>query len=306
MIRDALFLLVLSGILPAGLHAADRVRLATYNVENYVLDETASRQAKSESSRAKVAEILHTLQADIVALQEVGGARALEELRGRVRRLGLDYPHSELVQGWDTNIQVALLSRFPIVGRRPHTRDAFLLSGRRLRVNRGFLEVDVQVRPQYLVTVFSAHLKSRRQAVEADEADIRLEEARLLREKVDQRLRENPRANIVVLGDLNDTKDSQPIRTLIGRGRHQLLDARPAERNGDTGFTPNPRWEPRTVTWTHYYGLEDTYGRIDYILLHPNSAREWLPDQSWIPVVPDWGLASDHRPILVTLETRDR
>jgi endonuclease/exonuclease/phosphatase family metal-dependent hydrolase len=239
-------------------------------------------------------------------LQEVGGEAALADIQSRVRALGLNYPHSAWAQGWDTNIQVALLSRAPIVSRRVHAQDSYLVSGRRFRVSRGILEADIQLTRDYRVTVFTAHLKSRREVPDADQAAMRAAEARILREKIDARLKEDPNANILVLGDLNDTKDSLPVRTIFGRGRHRLVDTRPAERNGDTGYSPNPRHDPRTVTWTHYYGVEDAYGRIDYILAHPNAARELVEGGAMIPSVPNWGVASDHRPILVTIEARDR
>lgn len=284
----------------------ERVRIGTWNVENYLLSAAGTRVAKSEASRAKVAATLKELNADILALQELGGMAAVEDIRARAKGLGLDYPHVEFVQGFDTNIQVALLSRFPIVTRRAHTNDTYLLSGRRFRVSRGILEAEVRVRPDYQVTVFTTHLKSRRVATEADEAEMRKEEARILREKIDRRTQDDPRANVVVLGDFNDTKDSEAVRTVIGRGAAQLVDTRPSERNGDTGYTPNPRWQPRTVSWTHYYGVEDSYSRIDYALLNGNAAREWKAAESRIVTVPDWGLASDHRPLLVVLEARDR
>ena len=40
---------------------------------------------------------------------------------------GLSYPHWEWVSGADTNIHVAVLSRFPILARRPHTNDLRVL-----------------------------------------------------------------------------------------------------------------------------------------------------------------------------------
>lgn len=286
--------------------AGEKVRLATYNLENYVLADTPTRKAKTEESRSQITRILKSLNADVLALQEVGGRPALEDLQSRLKEAGLDYPHAELVQGWDTNIQVAVLSQLPFARRRPHTRDTYLASGRRYHVNRGILETDIQASRGYVLTLFVVHLKSRRTSVEGDEAEMRLAEARILREKVDARLSENPRANIVVMGDLNDTKDSLPVRTILGRGRGRLVDTRPGERNGDSGYTPDSRWEPRTVTWTHYYGKEDTYSRIDYILLHANAEREWLPRESYLPVIANWGLASDHRPVVITLDCIDR
>ena len=70
-----------------------------------------------------------------------------------------------------------------------------------------------------------------------------------------------------MLGDFNDVKDSDSTKEIIGRGRFKLVDTRPAERNGDNAPAENAWFEPRDVTWTHYYGKEDTYSRIDYILL---------------------------------------
>ncbi len=286
---------------PIASEGEEVVRVATYNLENYVLVPTGTRPAKTEASRAKIAGTLAALRADILGLQEVGGLAALEDIRRRSGGAGCEYPYWEHVVGSDTNIQVALVSRFPITARRSHTNAAFLLGGRRHRVSRGFAEVDVAVARDFPLTVFVAHLKSRRTIAEADETELRREEARLLREKIELRLRENPRANVVVLGDFNDTRDSEPVRLLVGRGRHQLLDTRPAERNGDTGYTPNARGQPRTVTWTYHYGVEDTYSRIDYVLLHGNLQERWRPGESYLLALPDWGLASDHRPAMVTL-----
>ena len=74
-----------------------------------------------------------------------------------------------------------------------------------------------------------------------------------------------------------------------------------AERNSDNLPNPsNPRYEPRNITWTHYYGVEDSYSRIDYILLSPGMAREWVKQETYIPMIPNWGIGSDHRPLVAT------
>ncbi|MCW5556401.1 MAG: endonuclease/exonuclease/phosphatase family protein [Verrucomicrobiae bacterium] len=151
-----------------------------------------------------------------------------------------------------------------------------------------------EIMPRHRFTLLTTHLKSRRQTAIADEAELRAAEARILREKVDAILNASPNANVVVCGDFNDTRDSEAIRTLVGRGKSALTDTRPYERNGDTkkgdGY--------RTVTWTHFYGKEDTYSRIDYILLSKGMSREWKADGSYVFSGPDWGLASDHRPVV--------
>jgi endonuclease/exonuclease/phosphatase family metal-dependent hydrolase len=290
----------------ASLFAADLFRIATYNVENYLLQSNDTRGIKAIESRAKVRDHLLAIKADVVALQEIGGLAALHDIRKGLSSAGLDYGHSEIVFGWDTNIQVGVLSRFPITARRPHTNDSYLLQGRRLHVSRGFLEVDIQVNPEYSFTLLTTHLKSRRVVGVADEAEMREQEAILLREKIDARLNGNRDVNLVLLGDLNDVRDSKSTRAVFGRGRNALIDTRPAERNGDNLPNPIPRYDPRNITWTHFYGKEDTYSRIDYILVSPAMAREWVEEETYIFTTANWGLASDHRPVVAAFYTADR
>jgi endonuclease/exonuclease/phosphatase family metal-dependent hydrolase len=161
------------------------------------------------------------------------------------------------------------------------------------------------VNPEYSFTLITAHLKSKRPVPEADEAELRLEEAKVLRRIIDADLAGHPNANLVVAGDFNDNKDSAPLKTILGRGRFKLVDTRPAERNGDSGAAHPPQ-EPRTITWTHYYGKEDSYSRIDYILLSPSMAREWGTNETCVATVANWGVASDHRPIVAAFEAADK
>ena len=302
-----LLLLVLP-FLCGGSIAADETifSIATYNVENYIDISSSGRQAKSPEAKAKVREMIRTIHPDVLALQEMGSTNALLELRSSLKREGFHYPYWEHVAGWDTNIHVAILSHFPIVNRRPHTTESYLLRGRRFHVSRGFAEVDIQVTPRYSFTLISAHLKSRRQSSVADEAEMREQEAIILREIIDARLQANPNENLIVLGDLNDVKDAKSTRIIVGTRTHALTDSRPSEMNGDNLPSLIPAFAPRNVTWTHFYGKEDTYSRIDYILLSPGMAHEWRTNGTYIPAVANWGLASDHRPIVASFIAEDR
>lgn len=284
---------------------AGTFRVVTYNVESYLDQPTETRrEVKSEAAKTQVRANLKALKPDVLCLEEMGAESTLKELQASLKKEGLDLPHFEIVPGWDTNIHIAVLSKFPIVARRSHTNDTFLLSGRRFHVSRGFVEVAIQVTPSYKFTLLGAHLKSQRPVPDGDEAELRLEEAKLLREKIDAHLVTEPDVNLIVCGDFNTTYDTPSIKVVVGRGKTALVDTRPAEQNGDNQLNPsNPRWFPRNVAWTHYYGKEDSYNRLDYILLSPGMARDWVKDETYVLTLANWGLGSDHRPIVATFST---
>ena len=286
--------------------SAETFRVATYNVQNYLAAPVGTRPAKSGAAKAKVRESIIATQADVIALQEMGGTNALLELRDSLRREGADYPFWEHVSAADTNIHVAVLSKFPIVARRSHTNDSFVLFNQRHYVKRGFAELEVRVNDRYQFTLLTAHLKSKLAAFEADEQELRNEEATLLRQKIEAILAARPDANLIVAGDMNDVRDARPIRTLLAAGRkHALYDTRPAELNGDDQPNNNPRYPAPQITWTHYYGKEDTYRRIDYILLSKGMTRDWVSGGTCIIKIPNWGIGSDHRPIVAEFTTED-
>jgi len=286
--------------------AAGTFCVATYNVENYLDQPTESRpHVKSTEAKAKIRESIESIKPDVLALEEMGTTNALMELRASLKADGLDYPFWEQVGGADTNIHVAVLSRLPIVARHPHTNDLFVLDGRRFRVERGFAEAEIQAATNFTFTLIAAHLKSRRSVPDADESEERLEEAKILRGIIDKHLASNPNATLVVAGDFNDVKDSDSVKEIIGRGRFKLTDTRPAEHNGDNAPAENSFYDPRNVTWTEYYGKEDVYTRMDYILLSPALARDWVKAETFIPTIPNWGVGSDHRPIVAAFKAGD-
>ena len=300
MLKGILFRWGFSGLLLVALSAgAADFSVATYNVETYLDQPTATRpEVKSAEAKAKIRESIRAMHPDVLALEEMGTTNALLELRASLKAEGEDFPYWEYIVGADPDIHVAILSKLPIVSRHPHTNDDFLLDGQRFSVKRGFAEVELRAGTNFTFTVIAAHLKSRRTTDAADESALRLAEAKVLRGIVTARLTANPQAKIIVLGDFNDVKNSESTKALIGRGKLKLTDTRPAERNGDNLPNPISRYEPRNVTWTHYYGVEDSYSRIDYILISPAMKQFWAPSETYIPTIPNWGIGSDHRPIV--------
>ena len=291
-----LFLWLLPGLL-AGTFTA-----ATYNLEFYV-DKPAFNgvKPKTAESRRVIRESLRGLNADVVALQEMGSTNALLELRAELAREGLDYPHWDYVRGRDSTLHLAFLSKHPITARRHHASEGYLHQGRRFYVARGFGEIEVTVAKSFRVTLITAHLKSQRIVAEGDQQAMREEEALLLREKVDAFFKKQPKGNLVVLGDLNDRIDSQTLRTILGRGKSGLWDTRPTEGEREEQ-APRPGYRTRDIVWTHFYGREDSFSRIDYILVSPALKSAWLPNQTRIYRHPDWGTGSDHRPLIAGFE----
>jgi hypothetical protein len=200
-------------------------------------------------------------------------------LRESLKRDGCDYPFTEFVQAWDTNITSPCSAVFRSSPGDAHTNDSFLLFGKRHWVKRGFAEVEIRVQR-------ALHLHAAHRAFEIKALSLRGRRRRIARRRGQRSCaknrhdsRPNANANVIVAGDLNDTKDSKAVRTVIAR-KNALIDTRPAERNGDDQPHPNPHYPPPAITWTHYYGKEDSYRRIDYILVSRGMAREWMSNET--------------------------
>jgi endonuclease/exonuclease/phosphatase family metal-dependent hydrolase len=208
----------------------------------------------------------------------------------------LSYPHIEWVQGPDLAIHLVVLSRFPFAARKSHLNVQYALDRQRFRVSRGFGEVTIRVNDTYKFTLLNAHLKSKRPVPKASQAEMRLNEARELRRIIEERLKADTNANLMVVGDLNDTQDQPAIRTLLGSKAPKLVDLRPCERNGDRALhLQSAKFVPRRVAWTSFYWKEDSYSRFDYLIASTGMNRELRREGTFVQAMADWGLASDQR-----------
>jgi endonuclease/exonuclease/phosphatase family metal-dependent hydrolase len=294
-------------ITASALTASDKFTVASFNVENYFLYKFGTRQAKPAASRAKVREAILKIKPDVLALQEIGRRAALDELVAELKAKGLSYPHIEWVQGPDPAIHLVVLSRFPIESRKVHSKVEYLLDRQRFQVSRGFGEVTIRVNANYKFILLNAHLKSKRPVPRASQAAMRLNEARELRRIIEARLKADPNANLLVAGDLNDTLDQPPIRTLLGSKAPKLVDLRPFERNGDRAPHPqSAKFIPRRVAWTSFYWKEDSYSRFDYLIASSGMNRELRRAGTYVQAMADWGLASDHRPVVASFFAEDK
>jgi endonuclease/exonuclease/phosphatase family metal-dependent hydrolase len=266
--------------------ALGSITFACYNLENYQLPvHTPSGEnvrGKDEESREAVADIIAAAKPDILGICEMGTRASLEDLQKRLLARGLHFPECEFVEGPDPDRHLALLSRFAPTERASRTRVPFVLEGRPQLVRRGFLEVTLEPAAGYRLRLLGAHLKSRL-AVSEGEAVIRRLESQLLRERIDAILQGNPHENLLVYGDLNDTKDQACIQTVLG------------SRGSPTALTDLHARDAVGDHWTHFWKTGDVYARIDYLLVSRGLLPEILPNGTFIDRSPHWQRASDHR-----------
>ena len=155
-----------------------------------------------------------------------------------------------------------------------------------------------------LSRLIAAHLKSRRPVPDADEAEERLAEAKILRGIVDERFQADPNARLIVLGDFNDVKDSDSVKEhhrpwKIQAHRHA---ARRAQRRQRARGKFQLRSAQRGLD-----GILRQGGHLHPHGLHfvsvPALARDWVKEETYIPTIPNWGVGSDHRPIIAAFKS---
>lgn len=239
---------------------------------------------KPSAEHDAVIELIAAAQPDILTVQEIGSPSVFEEFRYALRNAGLDYENAEYLQRGQSEINLAVLSRFPIVSRQPHTDDTYTIGDAEIPVLRGFLDVEIQVNPNYKFRLMDAHLKSK--VFHAlGQTEMRRNEARLLNKHIRRILRESPEENLLVLGDFNDTYRSAPLREITGNKHEYLQDLRPCDEAGNV--------------WTHFSPDIDQYDRIDYTLVSQGMKPEVVAEKTRVLSDPRTYQASDHRPLIV-------
>lgn len=267
------------------------LRFMFYNVENWLLmdrfvgKKRMKNAPKPETEKQAVIKLLATNQPDIIGFCEIGVAEEFAEIQASLKAAGLDLPHSYHTGGSDPVRHLGLLSRFPIVSTAKPAETDFRLNGQTFSINRGILDATIEARGKSYRFV-GVHLKSKRAIEEADEAEMRVHEARLLRRHVDGLLQQDPQARLIVYGDFNDTRSTKTLKTITGP-------------YNDPGYlTAIPAKDSRGDTWTHHWSLHDIYSRIDFITVSRALRTEVDFRACRIIDDPDWVKASDHRPLL--------
>ncbi len=272
--------------------APAELRIVSYNTYNFW--PLSKPQIKSVESRQMVVSVLHNLDPDMAVLIEIGGADALKELVELLAKAGTSYPFTSMVQGEDPDRNICIISKWKPVLVKNEEMLNYNLFGRAVRVQRGFAHLVFEWANGYRLHLLGAHLKSKLFDARG-QTDMRRYEARLLRYQVTDILKTEKDANVLVVGDLNDSPDSSPLNTLCDRrakARDQLFDLRPVDKYNQS--------------WSHLQDESDAYSRIDYTLASYGLLPEVVWEKTLIPFLTDWYIASDHRPLLVTLTPTDK
>jgi endonuclease/exonuclease/phosphatase family metal-dependent hydrolase len=276
---------------PAADPSTSGLRFIAYNVENWLtMDRYVDRKLlknlpKPTEQKEAAIRLLVAATPDVIGLCEIGEAADLAEIQQSLKAAGLDLPHSHYIGGSDPVRHLGLLSRFPILFTSKPAETDFRLQGRTFSINRGILDATIEARGKPY-RFLGVHLKSKRSIEEADQEEMRVHEARLLRRHVDALLKEDPQARLVVYGDFNDTRPSNTFKTITGS-------------YNDPGYlTALPLKDSRGHAWTHHWAPHDIYSRIDFITVSRALRSEVDFQASHLIDSEDWQMASDHRALL--------
>lgn len=231
-------------------------RVATFNLKDFFSARSDAERAAVDAKLDHVATGLRRARADVLALQEVGSVDLLERLVASVAELGYE---PAVVGAEDRRgIRNVILSRLPVLWAQVHEAKTLPFPrfadddpepfGARIPLRRGIVHVRVEAGALGEVDVLTAHFKSNL-PVERRGSDgapvlettargagesavrslvLRAAEALHVRGLVDDIFSRSPDHAIVVLGDLNDTLESLPVRLVRGidtKNKHHLRAA---------------------------------------------------------------------------------
>lgn len=276
----------------------ERLTFCSYNLKNWLTMDrfdlqtykTLPAAGKPEDERVRVVKILAAIKPDILGVCEIGTADDLADLQKRLKAAGIDLPHTELTHGGDETRRLALLSRLPIKARNSQTDLKYQIGTQTLPLQRGILDVTIALTPTFDLHCVGVHLKSKREITEADQAQMRRNEARLLRKHLDAIFVREPNPFILAYGDFNEHRNEPAIGDIMG-----------SPRTGETAMQDVWLKDKDGEVWTHFWDAADTYSRLDYCftsrLLRPHIDFR----KCFIYSARDFDKASDHRPLVLKI-----
>lgn len=231
--------------------------VCTFNVKDFFPPDGDDGRALYERKVACLARLIAAANADVVALQEVGAEGVEHAVRGLFVGSVADLSALNVMAGTpdERGICNVVVSRLPVIESEVYAPravgfpvfragDPAPFEGR-LTLRRGVVRVRVAAEAIGPVDVIACHLKSKfptpvldacglplpeaetaplglspKERAEADVLSLvcRLAEALFVREIADSVFARNPSAHVAVVGDLNDTLDSGPVKAIRAAG----------------------------------------------------------------------------------------
>jgi len=296
------------------------IRIATFNAENlfarykfkknfdpssgdgFTINDLAF-DIFDETEKQITAQAIQTVNADIIALQEVESLPVLDAFNSRYLAK-MKYKYRILIDSFDPRkIDVAVLSRHPITNVRSR-REERNSSNTAWLFSRDCLEVIIKPNGKEIM-VYVNHFKSMMEGREETKSRRKEQVDRVAAIVNEHWMGKGYQGNFVVLGDFNDYPEAE---TALGA----LLN-HPVLENVVNRLSPDNRW-------THFYASGNEYRQLDYILLStslsaananikPGILRNGLPfraDKYEGERFPNVGenepKASDHAPVYMDLD----
>ncbi len=272
------------------------IRLATYNLNNYLLMDrnvgAVWRPAypKPEAEKAIIRDVIKKALPDVLALQEMGARPFLEELRADLALDGVDYPYAIHMKGVDEVRHLAVLSKLPPTEVVKHQDLSFKYLDRRELVKRGMLELSFQQSNGLPFKVFVVHLKSRWSDEKADiESKLRrTREAEACRNRIIERTFEMGVPDFLIAGDFNDHLGSATMRRFHRRGSLAVGSLVPAV-------------DSREEQWTYFYKKQAVYSLVDGFIVSNSLSPKVATGRGTIMDIQGSLLGSDHRMVYLDL-----
>ncbi len=295
------------------------IRLATFNAENLFARYNFNKNYKpasddgftindlafdmyDETDKEITAQALREVNADVFALQEIESLPVLDAFNSRY--LGtMKYRYRILIDSFDPRkIDVAILSRFPIISVQSHRQERNASNSAWL-FSRDCLVVTLDVNGKELI-LYINHFKSMMEGRNETHGRRKEQVDRVAAILVEKWQAKKYKGNFVVLGDFNDYPEGKTALT--------SLIQHPGLENVVKRLSPEDQW-------THFYADKNEYKQLDYILLSKSLAlinpgppaimRKGLSFRAkqytgprFPKVVEEERQASDHAPVFIDIE----
>ncbi len=256
--------------------------IASYNVENlfdakyqgseyddYIPGKHNWNERTAQIKLRNTAEVICDINSDIIGLQEIENRYVFDELKKLLKVAGCEYRYSAITTKPFSSVQVALLSRYPIVSQ----REIVVSPNPKVR---NILEVTLDIDSKPFL-VFVNHWKSKS---DGGKESARVKTAAVLAQRI-TRLGQN--SEYVIIGDLNSKHDApnslEPALndtggiTAIGDIIHTYKDSTPIVKSQiiklPKGFHYN-LWNelPANKRWS--YSFKSQKSAIDHIIIPPS------------------------------------